>query len=65
MIQAGEKVRIRRIQDGLVGGRVAQKVGEVGIVRGQRIADGYGFGYVVEFQDGLRNWFFADEVEAI
>jgi len=63
MLNRGSKVRILRIQDGLGGGRTIQKVGEVGLVQDYKIGDGMKLAYIVEFKDGVRSWFFADEVE--
>ncbi len=65
MMTKGTPVRICRVQDLFTRGKATQKVGEVGVIKDLRIADGSGFGYVVEFKDGVTIWFFTDEVEAI
>ncbi len=65
MIKPGNQVRVLRISDFLAARSVAQKLGEVGKVEAIRIVDGSGLGYEVSFKDGIRGWFFADELEPV
>ncbi|WP_218081208.1 cytochrome b6f subunit PetP [Anthocerotibacter panamensis] len=65
MIPVGARVRISRIRDTLLGDAISRRIGEVGVVRGLRVSDGYGLGYVVEFKDRHYSWFFEDELETI
>ncbi len=58
MLQVGQRVRVRQNLGGGVG-----KVGEVGVIKSFKIADGAGPAYVVEFT-GSKAWFFAEELEA-
>jgi Protein of unknown function (DUF2862) len=62
-MQVGQKVRVRSFKDGS-GKAIANKVGEIGVIKEEKILDGSKWGYVVKFPDSTKSWFFADELEA-
>ncbi len=63
-MQIGQRVRVRGINDG--GGKaIAKKVGEVGVIKEEKIVDGGKMGYIVTFPDSYKTWFFPDELESV
>ncbi|MDX2255834.1 MAG: DUF2862 domain-containing protein [Pseudanabaenaceae cyanobacterium bins.39] len=63
-MKIGQRVRVRIIKDG--GGKaIANKVGEVGVIKEEKIVDGGKMGYIVTFSDATKTWFFPDELEAV
>lgn len=63
-MDVGQKVRVCRIRD-RVSEEVAQKLGEVGTIKGYKMTDGSGIGAQVQFDDQYKTWFFEDELEAV
>jgi hypothetical protein len=63
-MEVGQKVRVVRFRD-RVSAPVAQKLGQVGMVRDFKMTDGSGVGVLIQFDDKTATWFFADEVEAV
>ncbi len=63
-MKVGQRVRIRGFRD-RVSKAFADKVGEVGTIKGEKIVDGGKMGYVVAFSDNRTTWFFCDELEEI
>ncbi|MCA6504851.1 MAG: DUF2862 domain-containing protein [Pseudanabaena sp.] len=63
-MQVGQKVRVRSFKDGS-GKAIANKVGEIGVIKEEKIMDGSKWGYVVKFPDSTKSWFFADELESV
>lgn len=63
-MQVGQRVRVRSLKDGGVKA-IATKIGEVGVIKEQRILDGSKWGFVVAFPDTSKTWFFADELESV
>jgi len=47
-MQVGQKVRVRSFKDGS-GKAIANKVGEIGVIKEEKIMDGSKWGYVVKF----------------
>jgi hypothetical protein len=63
-MKIGQRVRVRVIKDG--GGKaIANKVGEVGVIKEEKIVDGGKMGYIVTFADATKTWFFPDELESV
>lgn len=63
-MQIGQRVRVRGIKDG--GGKaIAKKIGEVGVIKEEKIVDGGKMGYIVTFPDSTKTWFFPDELESV
>jgi hypothetical protein len=63
IMQVGQRVRVRGFKDGS-GKAIASKVGEIGVIKEEKIMDGSKWGYVVKFDDSTKSWFFADELES-
>ena len=63
-MQVGQKVRVRSFKDGS-GKAIANKVGEIGVIKEEKIMDGGKWGFVVKFPDSTKSWFFADELESV
>jgi hypothetical protein len=63
-MKVGQKVRVRSFKES-VGKKVASKVGEVGVIKEEKIVDGGNWGFIVAFPDNHSSWFFADELEAV
>ncbi|MEE3715827.1 cytochrome b6f subunit family protein [Tumidithrix elongata RA019] len=63
-MKVGQKVRVRSFKDN-VSKDVAGKVGEVGVIKEEKIVDGGGWGYIVTFPDNRSTWFFSDELELV
>ena len=63
-MQVGQRVRVRGFKDGS-GKAIASKIGEVGVVKEEKILDGGKWGYIVKFPDSTKSWFFADELESV
>ena len=63
-MQVGQRVRVRSLKDSGVKA-IAGKVGEVGVIKEERILDGSKWGYIVKFPDSSKTWFFADELESV
>ncbi len=64
VIKVGDKVRVRSIQD-RGQQEVSALVGKEAVVLARRVVDGSGIGYILEFPDRSRHWFFESEVEAV
>jgi hypothetical protein len=64
LIKIGDKVRVRSVQDR---GQedMSALVGKEAVVLARRVVDGSGVGYVLEFPDRSRQWFFESELEEI
>jgi hypothetical protein len=62
LIQAGDKVRIRTLQDRGQEPMTA-RVGHEAVVLARRVVDGSGVGYIVKFSDQTTGWFFGEELE--
>jgi hypothetical protein len=63
-MKVGQKVRVLRFKDS-VGTSVKSKIGEVGVIKEEKILDGSKWGYVVSFNDNITTWFFSDELEVV
>ena len=63
-MQVGQKVRVRGFKDGS-GKAISNKIGEVGVIKEEKIMDGSKWGFVVKFPDSTKSWFFADELESV
>lgn len=61
-MEIGQKVKVIRLRD-RVSSNIAQKLGQIGIIEGYKVTDGYGIGVVVKFDDNFSTWFFADEIK--
>lgn len=61
-MEIGQKVKVIRLRD-RVSSTIAQKLGEIGIIKGYKVTDGAGIGVVVKFEDNFSTWFFADEIK--
>ncbi|MFS8894130.1 MULTISPECIES: cytochrome b6f subunit family protein [unclassified Synechococcus] len=64
VIKVGDKVRVRSIRD-RGQEEVSALVGKEGVVLARRVVDGSGIGYILEFPDRSRHWFFESEVEEV
>nr|WP_199318206.1 DUF2862 domain-containing protein [Arthrospira platensis] len=63
-IEIGQRVKVRRIRDRIPGNIVNQlKQNPFGTVKGFKMVDGSGIGFVVQFDNSLSTWFFEDELE--
>ncbi|MFQ3614525.1 MAG: cytochrome b6f subunit family protein [Cyanobacteriota bacterium] len=64
LIKIGDKVRVRSVQDR---GQedMSALVGKEAVVLARRVVDGSGVGYILEFPDRSRHWFFESELEGI
>jgi len=47
-MQVGQKVRVRGFKDGS-GKAIAKKIGEIGVIKEEKIMDGSKWGYIVKF----------------
>ncbi len=64
LIKVGDKVRVRTVRDR--GQESVQAlIGKEGVVLARRVVDGSGIGYILEFPDRSRHWFFENELEEI
>ncbi|MBD2187200.1 cytochrome b6f subunit PetP [Pseudanabaena mucicola] len=63
-MQVGQKVRVREFKDGS-GKSISNKIGEIGVIKEEKIMDGSKWGYIVKFNDSSKSWFFADELESV
>lgn len=63
-MDTGQKVRVRKIRD-RVEANVGRKLGEAGIVVGEKIVDGSDIGVIVAFEDKTSAWFFEEELELL
>jgi len=63
-MQVGQRVKVRGFKDGN-GKAIASKVGEIGVIKEEKIMDGSKWGFVVKFPDSTKSWFFADELESV
>jgi hypothetical protein len=63
-MKVGQKVRVRSFNES-VGKEFAGKVGEIGVIKEEKIVDGGGWGYIVAFSDNRSTWFFAQELELV
>lgn len=64
IMQVGQRVRVRSLKDSGVKA-IASKIGEVGVIKEEKILDGGKWGYIVKFPDSSKTWFFADELESV
>ncbi len=64
VIKVGDKVRVRSVRDR---GQesISALVGKEAVVLARRVVDGSGIGYILEFPDRSRHWFFESELEAL
>jgi len=63
-MQVGQRVKVRGFKDGS-GKAIASKLGEIGVIKEEKIMDGSKWGFVVKFPDSTKSWFFADELESV
>lgn len=63
-MKVGQKVKVLNCID-RVNNSTAAKVGQLGVVQGEKILDGGKIGYMVNFSDNLATWFFGEELEAV
>jgi hypothetical protein len=64
-IEIGQRVKVCRIRDRIPGNIVSQlKQNPVGTVKGFKMVDGSGIGFVVQLENNLSSWFFEDELES-
>ena len=64
IMQVGQRVRVRSLKDSGIKA-IASKIGEVGVIKEEKILDGGKWGYIVKFPDSSKTWFFADELESV
>ncbi|MFS8909462.1 cytochrome b6f subunit family protein [Synechococcus sp. OH2] len=64
VIKVGDKVKVRSIRD-RGQEEVSALVGKEAVVLARRGVDGSGIGYILEFPDRSRHWFFESELEAV
>jgi hypothetical protein len=63
-IEIGQRVKIRRIIERVPGDIVNQlKQNPFGTVKGFKIVDGNGVGFIVQLDNKASTWFFEDELE--
>jgi len=63
-IEIGQRVKIRRIIERVPGDIVAQlKQNPFGTVKGFKMVDGSGVGFIVQLDNKASTWFFEDELE--
>jgi hypothetical protein len=64
LIKVGDKVKVRSVRDR---GQedMSALVGKEAVVLARRVVDGSGVGYILEFPDRSRHWFFESELEGI
>jgi len=63
-IKVGNKVKVRSVQD-RGQDNISALVGKEAVVLARRVVDGSGVGYILEFPDRSRHWFFESELEAL
>ena len=63
-MRVGQKVRVKTCRD-LVSKEISAKIGQVGVIQGEKIVDGGKMGYIVTFSDDQSTWFFGDELESV
>jgi len=63
-MKVGQRVKVRGFKDGS-GKAIASKLGEIGVIKEEKIMDGSKWGFVVKFPDSTKSWFFADELESV
>jgi hypothetical protein len=63
-MQVGQRVKVRSFKDGS-GKAITNKIGEIGVIKEEKILDGSKWGFVVKFPDSTKSWFFADELESV
>jgi len=64
-IEIGQRVKVCRIRDRIPGNIVNQlKQNPFGTVKGFKMVDGSGIGFVVQLENSLSTWFFEDELES-
>ncbi|MGC9524809.1 MAG: cytochrome b6f subunit PetP [Limnospira sp.] len=64
-IEIGQRVKVCRIRDRIPGKIVNQlKQNPFGTVKGFKMVDGSGIGFVVQLENSLSTWFFEDELES-
>ncbi len=63
-MRVGQKVKVKTCID-RVSKEISARIGEVGIVKEEKIVDGGKLGYIVTFPDNLGIWFFKDELELV
>lgn len=61
-MEIGQKVKVYRLRD-RVSPNVVSKLGKVGTIKGYKMTDGSGVGFVVQFDDNSSTWFFEDELK--
>ncbi|MFS8913852.1 cytochrome b6f subunit family protein [Synechococcus sp. B60.2] len=64
VIKVGDKVKVRSIRD-RGQEEVSALVGKEAVVLARRVVDGSGIGYILEFPDRSRHWFFESELEVV
>lgn len=63
-IEIGQRVKIRRIRERVPGNIVDQlKQNPFGTVKGFKMVDGSGVGFIVQLDNKAATWFFEDELE--
>ncbi|MEB3882112.1 DUF2862 domain-containing protein [Lyngbya sp. CCY1209] len=64
-IEIGQRVKVCRIRDRIPGNIVNElKQNPFGTVKGFKMVDGSGIGFVVQLENSLSTWFFEDELES-
>lgn len=63
-IKVGNKVKVRSLQD-RGQEKLSALVGKEAVVLARRVVDGSGVGYILEFPDRSRHWFFESELEVL
>jgi hypothetical protein len=64
-IEIGQRVKVCRIRDRIPGNIVNElKQNPFGTVKGFKMVDGSGIGFVVQLENNLSTWFFEDELES-
>jgi hypothetical protein len=63
-IKVGNKVKVRSVQD-RGQDNISALVGKEAVVLARRVVDGSGVGYILEFPDRSRHWFFESELEVL
>ncbi|VXD24202.1 cytochrome b6f subunit PetP [Planktothrix paucivesiculata] len=63
-IEIGQRVKVRRIRERVPGNIVDQlKQNPFGTVKGFKMVDGSGVGFIVQLDNKAATWFFEDELE--
>jgi hypothetical protein len=63
-IKVGNKVKVRSVRD-RGQDNISALVGKEAVVLARRVVDGSGVGYILEFPDRSRHWFFESELEVL